>query len=56
MKTPAREKGWDPRLRRIYGVSGHDIQTLDGELGHVEDFVIDDQTWAIRYLIVGTHN
>jgi hypothetical protein len=43
-------------LRSTYGVSGHHIQTLDGELGHVEDFIIDDETWAIRYLIIDTHN
>ena len=29
---------------------------MDGEIGHVEDFIIDDETWAIRYLIVDTHN
>jgi uncharacterized protein YrrD len=56
-KTSAqREKAWDPHLRSTYGVSGHHIQALDGELGHVEDFIIDDETWAIRYLIVDTHN
>jgi hypothetical protein len=49
-------KGWDPHLRSTYGVSGHHIQALDGEVGHVEDFIIDDETWAIRYLIVDTHN
>jgi hypothetical protein len=37
-------------------VSGHHIQALDGEIGHVQDFIIDDETWAIRYLIVDTHN
>ena len=37
-------------------MSGHHIQALDGEIGHVEDFIIDDETWAIRYLIVDTHN
>ena len=50
------KKGWDPHLRSTYGVNGHHIQTLDGELGHVEDFIIDDETWAIRYLVVDTHN
>ena len=29
---------------------------MDGEIGHVEDFIIDDETWAIRYLVVDTHN
>jgi hypothetical protein len=49
-------KAWDPHLRSTYGVSGHHIQALDGEIGHVADFVIDDGTWAIRYLIIDTHN
>jgi uncharacterized protein YrrD len=50
------EKAWDPHLRSTHDVSGHHIQALDGELGHVQDFIIDDETWAIRYLIVDTHN
>ncbi len=37
-------------------MSGYHIQAEDGEIGHVEDFVIDDETWAIRYLIVDTRN
>lgn len=37
-------------------MSGYEIQALDGEIGHVEDFVIDDETWAIRYLVVATRN
>jgi hypothetical protein len=47
---------WDRHLRSTYGVSGHHIQALDGEIGHVEDFIIDDETWAIRYLVVDTRN
>jgi hypothetical protein len=49
-------KAWDPCLRSTSGVSGHHIQALDGEVGHVEDFIIDDETWAIRYLVIDTHN
>jgi hypothetical protein len=30
------------------------VEASDGEIGHVEDYLIDDQTWAIRYLIVDT--
>jgi hypothetical protein len=44
------KKAWDHNLRSTRDVSGHDIQATDGEIGHVEDFVIDDETWAIRYL------
>jgi uncharacterized protein YrrD len=49
-------KAWDPHLRSTQAVSGYDIQALDGEIGHVEDFIVDDETWAIRYLIVNTGN
>jgi uncharacterized protein YrrD len=50
------EKGRNPHLRSTHDVSGHHIQAADGEIGHVEDFIIDDETWAIRYLIVDTRN
>jgi hypothetical protein len=53
--TPG-EKAWDPHLRSTHDVSGYPIQAADGEIGHVDDFVIDDETWAIRYLIVDTRN
>jgi hypothetical protein len=49
-------KAWDPHLRSTYAVSGNHIQAVDGEIGHVADFIIDDETWAIRYLVVDTHN
>jgi sporulation protein YlmC with PRC-barrel domain len=50
------ENAWDPHLRSTQDVSGHHIQATDGYIGHVEDFIIDDETWAIRYLIVATQN
>ena len=50
------EKTWDPHLRSTHAVSGYHIQAMDGEIGHVEDFIIDDETWAIRYLIIDTQN
>jgi len=49
-------KKWDPHLRNTRAVTGYDIQAKDGEIGHVEDFIIDDETWAIRYLIVDTRS
>ena len=55
-KPSKEEKAWDADLRSTNDVSGHHIQGMDGEIGHVADFFIDDQTWAIRYLIVDTHN
>lgn len=50
------EKEWDPNLRSTHDVMGHHIQATDGNIGHVEDFVIEDETWAIRYLIIDTQN
>jgi uncharacterized protein YrrD len=55
-KDMQREKAAKFHLRSTLDVSGHDIQATDGEIGHVEDFIIDDQTWAIRYLVIGTRN
>jgi hypothetical protein len=49
-------KAWDPNLRSTSTVNGYYIQAADGEIGHVEDFIVDDETWAIRYLIVDTRN
>ncbi|MDA3790460.1 MAG: PRC-barrel domain-containing protein [Desulfobacula sp.] len=50
------DKAWNPNLRSTQEMSGHHIQAADGEIGHVEDFIIDDKTWAIRYLIIDTRN
>lgn len=50
------EQSWDRHLRSTDAVTGYHIQAKDGEIGHVEDFVIDDDTWAIRYLIIDTQN
>jgi hypothetical protein len=50
------EKVWDPHLRSSHEVRGYHIQAADGEIGHIEDFIIDDETWAIRYLIIDTKN
>ena len=46
----------DPHLRSTKAVTGYSIETTDGEIGHVSDFVIDEETWAIRYLVVDTGN
>jgi len=49
-------KAWDPHLRSAHKVRGYHIQATDGEIGHIEDFIIDDDRWAIRYLIIDTKN
>jgi len=51
-----REKAWDHNLRSSKDVTNRHIEALDGAIGHVEDFIIDDETWSIRYLVVDTKN
>ena len=46
----------DSHLRSCKAVTGHHIEATDGEIGHVEDFLLDDETWAIRYIVVDTSN
>lgn len=46
----------DPHVRSCKGVVGHHIHATDGEIGHVDDFIIDDASWAIRYLRIDTSN
>ena len=53
--TPAQEQG-DPHLRSMQDVTNYRIQAQDGEIGHVEDFIIDDHNWSVRYLLVDTRN
>lgn len=46
----------DSHLRSSAHTSGYDIQASDGSIGHVQNFVFDDQTWTIHYLVVDTVN
>jgi sporulation protein YlmC with PRC-barrel domain len=46
----------DCHLRSSNAVIGYHIKTTDGDIGHLEDLLVDDSTWAIRYLIVNTSN
>jgi hypothetical protein len=43
-------------LRSTANVTGYHIEARDGEIGHVEDFIIDHETWEIRYMVVDTRN
>lgn len=46
----------DVHLRSSAEVDDYRIQAADGSIGHVEDFIFDDESWAIRYLLVNTNN
>jgi sporulation protein YlmC with PRC-barrel domain len=46
----------DAHLRSIRDVAGYHIQASDGEIGHVEDLLVDEETWAIEHMVVDTRN
>jgi hypothetical protein len=46
----------DSHLRSSKEVLVYHIQARDGEVGHIEDFIADDDTWSIRYIVVDTRN
>ena len=46
----------DTHLRSASEVSGYVIRAADGDLGHVDDILFEDVSWAIRYLVVDTSN
>jgi uncharacterized protein YrrD len=48
------EESGDERLRSVNEVTGYDIGATDGQIGHVNDFIIDDEDWAIRFIVVKT--
>jgi len=51
-----REEANDVHLRSANKVTGYHIEATDGDIGHVEDFILDDETWEIRYMVVDTQN
>jgi len=46
----------DPHLRSTQAVTGYRIHAVDGDIGHVEDFILDDDKWSIGFLVVCTRN
>lgn len=46
----------DPHLRSCKEVIGYHIDAADGDIGHVHDMLVDERTWAVRYLVVNTNN
>jgi len=55
-KNSTQQQTDDLHLRSTEKVEGYYIQAKDGEIGHVEDYIIDDEKWNIRFLVVDTTN
>jgi PRC-barrel domain protein len=44
----------DPHLRSTRSVSHYYVHALDGDVGHVTDFLYEETSWRIRYVVVAT--
>lgn len=53
---PHGEQGRGPLLRSSRELMGYYIRAKDGDIGHVEDFIIDTAEWYVRYMVVDTRN
>ena len=42
----------DPHLRSTREVIGYKIHAEDGHIGHVDDLIVDEEDWVIRYIVV----
>lgn len=46
----------DSHLRSAKAITGYYLSAIDGEIGHVSQFIVNDESWAIRYIEVATQN
>ena len=51
-----RHRDDDPHLRSCKAVIGYHIHATDGDIGHVQGFLIEEESWAIRFIVVNTSN
>lgn len=50
-KKEAQKERVDVHLRSVKEVVGYHVQATDGGVGHVDQFIVDDTDWFIRYLV-----
>jgi uncharacterized protein YrrD len=50
------EQNTDKHLRSTNNVTDYNIKATDGEIGDVEDFIINDHNWSIDFMEVDTGN
>lgn len=55
-RSAVAEEDAESNLRSAREVVGYSINAMDGDIGHVEDFIVEDDDWLVRYMIVDTRN
>ena len=53
---PHKEAPGDVHLRSASEVRGYRVQGSDDAIGHIDDFIVDDESWEVRYLVIDTKN
>lgn len=56
LERAANATGLHHYLRGVKEVTGYHIAASDGEIGHIEDFFVDEEGWQVEYLLVDTGN
>jgi hypothetical protein len=51
-----RSESTDSHLRGSEAVTGYQVAAANGEIGHVDGFLMDDHVWLIRYIEVATQD
>jgi len=54
--TAPEEVPEESHLRSFKEVTGYYLRAADGEIGYVEDFIVDEALWLLRYMVVDTRN
>ena len=52
--TASEEPDQAPQLRSALEIVGYHIEALDGPFGNVEDFLLDNDDWVVRYMVIDT--
>lgn len=55
-KAARQRDNQDTHLRSCGEVAGYHIQALDGDIGHLDEFLIDPRSWQIQRLVIDTRN
>jgi len=54
--TDALPDDGDSSLRSVTEIIGYHMEATDGPIGHIEDFILDDNGWQIKYITLDTKN
>ncbi|MGH9600653.1 MAG: PRC-barrel domain-containing protein [Terracidiphilus sp.] len=45
-------EGENPNLRSVHRMTGYDVRAIDGDFGHLDGFIMDEDGWHLGYLEV----